>query len=44
VSLPHGADRAGYGSVFLIGGGAAGLGFVIALGLRRTQRLPCPAS
>lgn len=38
------ADRAGYGSVFLIGGGAAGLGFVIALGLRRAQRLPRPAS
>jgi MFS family permease len=31
------ADRAGYGSVFLIGCIAAGAGFVVALGLRRRQ-------
>lgn len=29
------ADRAGYGSVFLIGGTAAGVGFLIVLGLQR---------
>ena len=32
------ADRAGYGSVFLIGGIAAGAGFLIALVLRRAER------
>lgn len=32
------ADRAGYGSVFLIGGIAAGAGFLIALLLRRAER------
>lgn len=31
------ADRAGYGNVFLIGAGAAAVGLVIALGLRRSQ-------
>lgn len=31
------ADRAGYGSVYLIGGVAAGAGFLIALYLRREQ-------
>lgn len=34
------ADRAGYGSVFLIGGVAAGAGFLIAVGLRRAQAVP----
>ncbi|GAB4064411.1 arabinose transporter [Ancylobacter sonchi] len=33
------ADRAGYGSVFLIGAVAAMAGFVIALGLRHRRRL-----
>ncbi|WP_341510383.1 hypothetical protein [Bradyrhizobium sp. ISRA442] len=32
------ADRAGYGSVFLIGGAASLGGLLIALTLRRTQR------
>jgi len=31
------ADRAGYGSVFLIGGVAAAIGFLIALLLRHAQ-------
>jgi MFS family permease len=31
------ADRAGYGSVFLIGGAAAAAGLLVALGLRRAQ-------
>lgn len=34
------ADRAGYGSVFLIGGIAAGAGFLIALCLRRAETAP----
>ena len=33
------ADRAGYGSVFLIGGTAAALGFLIALGLQKHSLL-----
>jgi MFS family permease len=32
------ADRAGYGSVFLIGGVAAGAGFLLALHLRQAQK------
>jgi MFS family permease len=31
------ADRAGYGSVFLVGAIAAGAGFLIALRLRRVE-------
>jgi predicted MFS family arabinose efflux permease len=32
------ADRAGYGNVFLVGTGSAGLGLLVALFLRRAQR------
>lgn len=33
------ADRAGYGSVYLVGGAAAAVGFVVALRLRGAQRM-----
>lgn len=36
------ADRAGYGGVFLAGAGAAAVGLVIAISLRRAQRRSLP--